>query len=38
LKEDGFSVLSNRNFPVNDGCIAAGQAAIAAAAAKRSVS
>ncbi|MGA2093447.1 MAG: carbamoyltransferase HypF, partial [Sedimentisphaerales bacterium] len=38
LKKDGFSVLSNRNFPVNDGCVSVGQAAIAAAAAKRSVS
>jgi hydrogenase maturation protein HypF len=38
LKEDGFSVLSNRNFPVNDGCVSVGQAAIAAAVAKRSVS
>jgi hydrogenase maturation protein HypF len=38
LKEDGFFVLSNRNLPVNDGCIAAGQAVIAAAAARRSVS
>jgi hydrogenase maturation protein HypF len=38
LKEDGFSVLSNRNFPVNDGCVSVGQAAIAAAVAKRSMS
>jgi hydrogenase maturation protein HypF len=38
LKEDGFTVLSNRNFPANDGCISAGQAAIAAAAARRAVS
>ena len=31
LKRDGFSVLFNRDFPANDGGIALGQAAIAAA-------
>jgi len=30
LKKDGFSVLYNRDFPANDGCISVGQAAIAA--------
>jgi hydrogenase maturation protein HypF len=29
LKKDGFSVLYNRGFPANDGCISVGQAAIA---------
>ena len=31
LKEDGFNVLLNRNFPTNDGDVSVGQAAIAAA-------
>jgi hydrogenase maturation protein HypF len=30
LKDDGFLVLFNRDFPANDGCISIGQAAIAA--------
>jgi hydrogenase maturation protein HypF len=30
LKNDGFTVLFNRDFPANDGCISVGQAAIAA--------
>jgi hydrogenase maturation protein HypF len=30
LQNDGFSVLYNRDFPANDGCISVGQAAIAA--------
>ncbi|MBN2019256.1 MAG: carbamoyltransferase HypF [Sedimentisphaerales bacterium] len=29
LKKDSFSVLLNRDFPANDGCISVGQAAIA---------
>ena len=29
LKEDGFEVLYNRDFPANDGCVSVGQAAIA---------
>jgi hydrogenase maturation protein HypF len=29
LKEDGFSVLYNIDFPANDGCISVGQAAVA---------
>ena len=30
LKKAGFSVLYNRDFPANDGCVSVGQAAIAA--------
>jgi hydrogenase maturation protein HypF len=30
LKKDGFTVLYNRDFPANDGCVSIGQAAIAA--------
>ncbi|MGA2071406.1 MAG: carbamoyltransferase HypF [Sedimentisphaerales bacterium] len=29
LQRNGFSVLYNRNFPANDGCVSVGQAAIA---------
>ncbi len=35
LKADGFGVLWKQRVPVNDGCIALGQAAIAAVAARR---
>jgi hydrogenase maturation protein HypF len=30
LKNDGFTVLFNCDFPANDGCISVGQAVIAA--------
>ncbi len=30
LQKNGFSVLYNRDFPANDGCVSVGQAAIAA--------
>jgi hydrogenase maturation protein HypF len=35
LQNNGFTVLSNRLLPANDGCISLGQAAIAAAALKK---
>jgi hydrogenase maturation factor HypF (carbamoyltransferase family) len=30
LQKNGFSVLYNRDFPANDGCVSVGQAAIVA--------